>query len=266
MDRSNIATQNSGRNIKELLDKYATETNTPDFIGNDPVQFPRRFDDQRDIEITALLSATMAWGNRKMILRDVERLLAEMDNRPYDYLMQKAYLEFDEDLNVHRTMFGRHLRYFMNGLHAIYKKFPTLDAFSANVDAGKAELPSFEFVKRLQEYMCDSNGGAYCPQCVPANLETTALKRFNMALRWLVRDDGIVDMGLWKSIPKSKLLIPLDVHVGNTSRKLGLLSRKGNDKKSTVMLTDNLRRFNPEDPTVYDFALFGIGISGIEIE
>ncbi|MDE6008631.1 MAG: DUF2400 domain-containing protein [Muribaculaceae bacterium] len=95
---------------------------------------------------------------------------------------------------------------------------------------------------------------------MPVYLDQTALKRVNMALRWLVRDDGIVDMGVWKSIPKSKLFIPLDVHVGNISRNLGLLTRKANDRKSTEQLTELLRTLKPEDPTVYDFALFGIGV------
>ena len=81
-----------------------------------------------------------------------------------------------------------------------------------------------------------------------------------MALRWLVRDDGIVDMGLWRSIPKSKLFIPLDVHAGNTARSLGLLSRKANDRRSVEQLTGLLRTIRPEDPAFYDFALFGIGI------
>ena len=105
------------------------------------------------------------------------------------------------------------------------------------------------------------NGGEACPQCLPVNLRNSALKRINMALRWLVRDDGIVDMGVWKSIPKSKLFIPLDVHVGNVSRQLGLLGRKSNDRKSVEELTGKLRILNPSDPSVFDFALFGIGIN-----
>lgn len=81
-----------------------------------------------------------------------------------------------------------------------------------------------------------------------------------MALRWLVRDDGIVDMGVWKSIDKSKLYIPLDVHVGNTARDLGLISRKANDRKTVIELTSMLRTLRPDDPVIYDYALFGIGV------
>ena len=81
-----------------------------------------------------------------------------------------------------------------------------------------------------------------------------------MALRWLVRDDGIVDMGVWDIIRPSQLFIPLDVHVGNVSRQLGLLTRRSDDKRAVIELTDMLRRFNPDDPVLYDFALFGIGM------
>lgn len=83
-----------------------------------------------------------------------------------------------------------------------------------------------------------------------------------MALRWLVRTDGIVDMGVWDCVKPSQLFIPLDVHVGNTARKLGLLQRRSNDKLATILLTEQLRKFNPEDPVIYDYALFGLGISG----
>ena len=97
-------------------------------------------------------------------------------------------------------------------------------------------------------------------RCLPDNLKSTPLKRVNMALRWLVRDDGIVDMGVWKALKPSQLFIPLDVHVADTSRALNLLSRKSNDRKAVLELTDALRQFDPADPIKYDFALFGLGI------
>jgi uncharacterized protein (TIGR02757 family) len=80
----------------------------------------------------------------------------------------------------------------------------------------------------------------------------------NLALRWLVRRDGIVDLGLWKSISPSRLYIPLDVHVARGARLLGLLDRKSNDRKAVEILTARLREFCPEDPIRYDFALFGM--------
>lgn len=246
--------------IRELLDSEAARINNPAFIADDPVQFPRQFTDLRDIEITSLLSAIIAWGNRKMICRDAERMLTLMDHEPYRYVMDEGYEDLNPDMNLHRTFFGRHFQYFLRGLNRIYKDYGSLDNFSAAIKAGETEAPAWHLVEKMQEIMSDVNNGATCSQCLPVNLSQTALKRINMALRWLVRDDGIVDMGVWKSIPKSKLFIPLDVHVGNISRELGLLSRKANDRKSVEKLTSLLRTLRPEDPCIYDFALFGIGV------
>ncbi|MBD5264079.1 MAG: TIGR02757 family protein [Bacteroides sp.] len=248
------------KDIVELLDFEAKRINNPDFIDKDPVQFPRRFEKIQDIEIAGLLSAIIAWGNRKMICRDAERMLTLMDNEPYAYVMDEGYEDLNPDMNLHRTFFARHFQYFLRGMRRIYKDYGSLDAFAAAVRAGEDSAPAWKLVEEMQKIMSDVNDGATCSQCLPVNLKQTALKRINMALRWFVRDDGIVDMGVWKSIPKSKLYIPLDVHVGNVSRELGLLTRKANDRKSVEELTGVLRELRPDDPCIYDYALFGVGV------
>lgn len=246
--------------IVELLDREATRINRPEFIGNDPVQFPRRFSRRQDIETVAFLSAIIAWGRRTMICRDAERMLTLMDHEPYAYVMEQGYEDLDPRMNLHRTFFAEHFQWFLRGLRRIFSDYGSLDSFSAAVGAGKCEAPAWKLVEEMERVMRDENQGLDCPQCLPVNLRNTALKRVNMALRWLVRDDGIVDMGIWESIPKSKLYIPLDVHAGNTARSLGLLDRKANDRKSVELLTSELAAIRPEDPVFYDYALFGIGV------
>ncbi|MDE6271498.1 MAG: TIGR02757 family protein [Muribaculaceae bacterium] len=246
--------------LKSLLDAEAERINTPAFIADDPVQFPRRFVRQEDIEIAALLSAIIAWGNRKMICRDADRILDIMGDHPADFVRDGAYEDLDPDMNLHRTFFVRNFQHLLRGLRAIYRKYPNLDAFSASIRAGETDFPAWNLVGAMNEIIADANGGLRDSRALPQNLKTTALKRINMALRWLVRDDGIVDMGIWKSIPQSKLFIPLDVHVGNTARELGLITRKANDRTATEQLTAKLREWRPDDPTFYDFALFGIGM------
>lgn len=248
--------------MKEFLDEQAALINRPEFISEDPVQFPRRFDNLRDIEIVAFLASMIAWGKRTMICRNAEKLLTLMDHDPYHYVMDEGYLDLDPDLNIHRTFFARDLRHFLTGLREIYLRFGSIDAFSANIGASDDAAPAWKLVEEMQKIISDANSGVASRRGLPNNLRTTALKRVNMALRWLVRDDGIVDMGVWKSIPKSKLYIPLDVHVGNTARDLGLLSRRQDDRKAVVELTEKLRNFRPEDPCYYDYALFGIGVTG----
>ncbi|MDE6859570.1 MAG: TIGR02757 family protein [Duncaniella sp.] len=251
------------RDLKDLLDNEAARINSPSFIGDDPVQFPHRFSDVRDIEIASLLSATIAWGNRKMICRDCDKMLSLMDNKPYMYVMDEGYEDLPDDMNIHRTFFTKHFKYYLRGLRKVYAEHGSLQEYARTLDIAADEAPAWKLVEGLNAILAEANQGQpseYASRCLPQNLVTTALKRVNMALRWLVRNDGIVDMGVWDVIKPSQLYIPLDVHVGDISRELGLLTRNANDRRAVIEVTDHLRRFNPGDPTVYDFALFGIGM------
>lgn len=249
----------SDNDLRDLLDTEAGRINSPRFIDSDPVQFPRRFERLQDIEITALLTSAIAWGNRKMICRDCDKLLAIMENRPYDYTMSGDWEDLPADGNIHRTFFNRDLRHFLRGLRLIYQRHGSLHDFAAACKVQTSEAPSWALVEAINACLLEANG-AGDSRCLPLNLKTTALKRVNMALRWLVRDDGIVDLGVWNVIKPSQLFIPLDVHVGDVARQIGLLTRRADDRRSVIELTDNLRRFRPDDPVIYDYALFGIGM------
>lgn len=245
-----------------LLDEAVARINTPDFISDDPVQFPRMFSRKEDVEIVAFLSAIIAWGRRPMILRDCRRLLNLMEHRPLEYLRTGAWELLPDTMNIHRTMFASHLKYMMRGFRRIYNDYGSMEAFFASVVPAGAEAAPWLFGEAWRKLLADENGGAACSECVPTRMDKTALKRINMALRWLVRDDGIVDIGLWKALKPRQLYIPLDVHVANTSRLLGLLSRRANDRIATCSLTETLRRYDSQDPVKYDFALFGLGVAG----
>lgn len=245
--------------IADLLNREAARYNSPDFIAADPVQFPRMFSDRRDIEIAALLASTIAWGNRTMICRSANKMFSLMDWQPYNYVMDRGYEELPEG-NIHRTFFNRNLRHYLRGLHDVYARHGSLEEFAVACGAPASEAPSWHLADALNRALADANGGCDDCRCLPLGLDKSALKRFNMALRWLVRDDGIVDMGVWKAITPAQLFIPLDVHVGNVSRSLGILDRRQNDRRAVEQLTATLRTLRPADPVVYDFALFGIGI------
>lgn len=248
--------------IKDTLDHYAALINTPDFINDDPVQFARRFDDQRDCEIASLLASTIAWGKRSMIIRDANRMFDLMDWQPYNYVMERGYEELP-DMNIHRTFFASNLRHYLRGLHEVYTKYPNLDEYARAMGVSDAPYPAVRLAEALNATLAEANGGTADSRCLPGNLKTTALKRLNMALRWLVRDDGIVDLGLWRSIRPSQLRIPLDVHVGRVARDMGLLQRRSDDRQAVEQLTESLRAFRPDDPVYYDYALFGIGVNGV---
>jgi uncharacterized protein (TIGR02757 family) len=243
-------------NINAYLDAQALRINTPAFIASDPVQFPRRYTRLQDVEIAAFTVATIAWGKRSIILNSAERMLAKMGSSPYDFVMNRGYRSLGE-ANVHRTFFEHDLAYMLRGFELLYTRHASLDSYL------KAALPQgcdgapWRVAAALQAAMSEANSGATNSRCLPSNLHTTALKRINLALRWLVRNDGIVDMGVWSCLNPAQLYIPLDLHVGNTARALGILHRKSNDRKAVEELTAILRGYCLSDPVRYDFALFG---------
>ncbi len=247
--------------MREFLEREAALINRPEFISDDPVQFPRRFESLADIEIVALLSSAIAWGNRKMICRDADRMLEMMDGQPHAFVMEGAYEAISDTTNIHRTFFGRNLKHFMRGLRAIYSRHATLDDFCRSCGAPDSEFPAWHLAAAINDELARANGGTSDCRCLPLNLQTTALKRLNMALRWLVRRDGIVDLGVWRSLSPAQLFIPVDVHVGDTARSLGLITRKANDRRTAVEITCRMREICPDDPVLLDFALFGIAVT-----
>ena len=221
-----------------------------DFIIHDPVQFPRRFAQTADIEIAAFLAAIIAWGRRDIILRSAEKMFALMEQEPAAFVMSDAYRKLGNN-NIHRTFFEKDLKYCCRGFRRCYEKYGSLEKLFASGENVWQGIALFR-----QEMACANGGRATVHIANPG--ADSACKRINLALRWLVRK-GPVDLGLWKSIKPSELFIPLDVHVARNARRLGLLHRKSNDKKAVIELTENLRKFCPEDPVKYDFALFMMG-------
>lgn len=256
--------------MQQLLDRLEARYNVPSFADNDPVQFPRAFSDSRDIEISAFLTSTISWGRRTMILNDARRLHDLLHNQPYHFVTG-GDIDAIGDGNIHRTFFGRHLRYALRGLRLIYSRHGSLEAFAHSVGAAGSPAPAWQLAQAMNGMFRQADAAAPCrlgkqpARCLPDDTRTSALKRFNMALRWLVRNDGIVDIGIWQYISPAQLYIPLDVHSGNTARALGLLNRRANDRRAVEELTAALRRYRPDDPTAYDFALFGAGEDGFRI-
>ena len=237
--------------LKKRLEHLYREINTPEFIINDPVQFPHRYTSGPDREIAAFLAATIAWGRRDLILKSAEKMFAILGPSPHNFVMKgKSFTGCSRGLSIHRTFFEGDLWYFCNGFRACYTKYGSLEALFAS--AGDI----WEGISLFRKTMASGNKGLYTKHIAnPA--AGSACKRLNLALRWLVRQEGPVDLGLWKSISPASLYIPLDLHVGRAARRLSLLERKSNDKKAVIILTEKLRAFCPEDPVKYDLSLFG---------
>ena len=245
--------------LKEFLDEKVELYNKPNFIESDPIQIPHLYSAKEDIEIAGFLAATIAWGNRKMIINNAKKMMDFMGNSPYDFVMSHSESQLEPLENfVHRTFNGTDFITFIKSLQHIYKNHDGLEAvFSKHQQEDSMQNAISEFKKlffevehlpRTQKHVSDP-------------LKNSASKRINMWLRWNCRTDNQgVDFGIWKTISPSKLSCPLDVHSGNVARKLGLLTRKQNDAKALAELDTNLRLLDKEDPVKYDFALFGLGI------
>ena len=245
--------------IKSFLDEKAAKYESISFLEADPIQIPHQFSSKEDIEISAFLVATIAWGNRKSIINNGKKMMCLMDNSPYDFIMHHQQKDLNRfDGFVHRTFNAEDLRYFIQALRHVYTQYSGLEQlFSAHAQDNNLQTAIHAFKKtffalphppRTQKHVSDP-------------LKGSAAKRINMFLRWMIRSSKKeVDFGLWKTLYPKQLSCPLDVHSGNVARKLGLLKRKQNDGKALVELDTALRSMDVEDPVKYDFALFGLGV------
>jgi len=245
--------------LKSFLDEKVLQYNTLDFIESDPVQIPHLFSQKEDIEIAGFLSAAIAWGNRKMIIKNSHKMMDLMGNSPYDFVLNHKPHHLDNiEHFVHRTFNVDDFKYFITALQHIYKNHGGMEnVFSNHATSNSTQAAIHEFKKiffeiphleRTKKHISDP-------------LNNSAAKRINMFLRWMVRNDKTgVDFGIWNSLSPAQLSCPLDVHSGNVARKLGLLTRKQNDAKALAKLDENLRKMDKNDPVKYDFALFGLGV------
>jgi uncharacterized protein (TIGR02757 family) len=245
--------------LREILEQRYRLYNQPAFIETDPISVPHRFVKPADIEVSAFLTATIAWGRRQSIIANATGLMQRMDNAPFDFVMNAGECELKRiEGFVHRTFNTSDCLFFLASLRNIYLKHGGLQqVFQKGYQANSS---MFEALIYFRDVFIET-------ECLPrshkhiANVGAGAsAKRLNMYLRWMIRhDEGGVDFGLWQGIPASALYIPLDVHSGKVARQLQLLERKQNDWKAVEELTVSLRRFDANDPVKYDFALFGIG-------
>ncbi|PHK30416.1 hypothetical protein VF13_39660 [Nostoc linckia z16] len=245
--------------LKAFLDEKVHLYNKPDFIESDPIQIPHLFTNKEDIEIAGFLAATIAWGNRKMIISNAHKMMALMGNSPFDFVMSHKdhHLEPLQSF-VHRTFNGSDFTCFIASLKNLYNDHGGMEAvFARHTDDGNLQ----HAIHHFRKYFFEDTLQQRTLKHVSDPLAGSAAKRINMYLRWMVRNDNAgVDFGIWKSISPSLLSCPLDVHSGNVARKLGLLSRKQNDAKALAELDKSLREMDAKDPVKYDFALFGLGV------
>ena len=249
----------SPENIQSFLNQKVHSFNHSSFIETDPIQVPALFTTKENIEIAGFLAATLAWGQRPTIIRNALKLIGMMQNNPIEFLLHTPEEEWDEFRDFrHRTFNGTDCIYFLKALRNIYRNHGGLEqVFTTGF---QKEETIFSALVYFRKVFFELEHDHRTEKHVSDVLKGASAKRLNMYLRWMVRNDQTgVDFGIWKQIPSSALMLPLDVHTGNVSRKLGLLTRTQNDWRAVEEISSKLREFDPNDPIKYDFALFGLG-------
>jgi uncharacterized protein (TIGR02757 family) len=254
--------------IKNALEGLYAKYNRRELISPDPLQFVYRYSEPGDMEIAAFLASALAYGRVQQIQKSLNRLFEYMSGSPSAFVR-----DFDKRRRVqlkdfkHRFTTGDDVADLLELLRDVLNRSGSLEAYflqgyGAN---DKNVIPALS-------HFCDSLCAAYAKghrgrvsgglkYLLASPARNSACKRLNLFLRWMVRDDD-VDTGLWKSIDKAKLIVPIDVHMSRLCKVLGLYSRKTVSLSTAMEITEGFTRIEPADPAKYDFALSRIGIVG----
>jgi uncharacterized protein (TIGR02757 family) len=265
LNRQGLVSERAGR-LGEVLEGLYEKYNRAELIPPDPLQFVYRYTEPADMEIVAFLSADLAYGRVQQIERSLTALFAVMGNSPSAFVRgfndacRKSLRAFKhrfttgDDISdllalLRRVLleYGSIEQFFLRGYDPTDTNIiPALTRFCGTLSEMYAAEHNGKVSRGLQYLLASPERGSPC-------------KRLNLFLRWMVRDDK-VDAGLWKSIDKAKLIVPLDVHMGRLCRILALYSRKTPSLAAATKITESFLEINPKDPVKYDFALSRIGI------
>lgn len=230
-------------------EKLIFEYNNMHYFATDPVAVVKRCNEQKDIEVMGIVCSWLAYGNRNQIFKKCCMAYDLMVGKPYNYVISEQWRQYkDSNINFYRMFFYRDFHDLMQSLYNVYQQYNTLE---------EAIIKTNEELEIKNEYLTalitllHANG-------IPKDRKS-ACKRLCLFLRWMIRRDGIVDLGVWQKLNPADLLIPLDVHVNRVAREHGLLTRPSADIRAVEELTANCRKLYPHDPAIMDFALFGAG-------
>ena len=244
--------------LNENLKRWAEQYETAEFVKNDPVQIPRRYDSRVNIEISAFVTAWIAWGNRKQIIKKADYIDREIfKGEPYHYIVGnnvepgdapewKQYKDSPE--SFYRTFTFGDFHDLCERLCDVYTVYGNMEAAINNTQNGEKPLQT------LLALFGSVNG-------IPDGSTSTACKRLCLFLRWMCRNGSPVDFGLWTVCEPRNLIMPLDTHVHKQAIRLGLTTRRTPDLRTAIEITDRFAEIFPDDPTKGDFALFGYGVN-----
>lgn len=248
------------KELKDFLDLKVEQYYNSNFILEDPISIPHKFKLREDIEISAFLTATLSWGNRKAIIKSTNYLMQLLDNDPYNFIINSSSSDLSNlDKFVYRTFQNIDFVFFILALKEIYSEFENLEnLFYKGYAENNSVKESIVFARKV---FMQTRHEKRSEKHFSNPAKGSSSKRLNMFLRWMVRKNNKgVDFGIWSKFSTSNLMLPLDVHTFRVGRRLGLLNRNITDWKAVEEITENLKKFNNSDPIIYDYALFGLGV------
>lgn len=239
----------------ELADKYENS----DFIKSDPSQFMHKYSKVVDEEVAGFIAANLSFGRRDQIIKHVDFILSNSKS-PSEWIKNADYKSVfpESDKSFYRMFSFKSMRILFDKMNHILNENKTLGDF----------FKKKYLEKQSDEHLCRIIANQFPEDCsIIPHTKSSAAKRLNMFLRWMVRDNSPVDLGLWTWFDKKNLLMPLDVHVMQQSVEFGLLKPTSSGKipgatmKNAQSLTDFMKTVFPDDPVRGDFALFGLGVN-----
>ncbi len=251
--------------IKRYIERVCKGFDHSGRLLNDPVEFPHRYKDKRDIEIAGLISAVFSYGRVDLFKPVIERILEALGPCPYEFLINFSLKKDGRAFKgiYYRFQKDRDIMELIRVLSEVLRRFKDIEEafmrfYSPQDDNTGGAIEGFS------RYILGLSGkrSEGIRQLFPLPSKGSACKRLNLFLRWMVRHDHI-DLGIWKGIPKNRLVIPLDVHIARLAIATGITERKTPDWKMALEITEFLKGIDPEDPLKYDFVLCHAGMMGL---
>ncbi len=250
--------------LDDLYRQYSRE-----FLYSDPLSFVHRYSNPMDQEVVAWIASALSYGSVPQIKRSLTRVFSNISENPYVYLRDFSLTSLSEDFQTfrHRFTTGADLVVLFYLIHKVIENYGSVGTFFQKTftESGNSikNLLS-KVIRRLREEDFSPVESFYRPEkfwyLLPSPDSGSACKRWNMFLRWMVRRNDGIDLGLWTEIPASALILPLDTHTTRLARLLGLTQLKNPSWKMAEEVTAHLRELDSSDPVKYDFALSRLGI------
>jgi uncharacterized protein (TIGR02757 family) len=252
---------------KAKIESIYRQYHHPRYLGLDPLVCVRRFDDDESREAVGLFSAALAYGRVEIIVRNINLLIDDvMKGDPVSFIKGTAYREKRKALATfkHRFNDGEDVAALLEAVKIITSRYGSLGGcFNGCLKRSDGQFkPALTlFTDELKEVLKDGKTSRPSFEyLIPSPARGSACKRMALYLRWMVRKDDGIDLGVWKDIPPSILLVPVDTHVAQIARHYGLTTRTSADWKMAEEITSALRKFDPNDPVRYDFSLCHAGM------